>query len=114
MLRLITFAVVAILHVALIMFVAFRMETAIKSKEPVAGIMRLVELQEYIPPPPPERPPEEPQRNTQELIAAEIASVIAAEMIEVEEIHSPATKPAELNGVPIAVQFRYPVRFSLR
>jgi protein TonB len=25
-----------------------------------------------------------------------------------------ATSPAELNGVPVAVRFRYPIRFALR
>jgi len=65
--RFLTFAVVAILHVIVIMLVAFNIETIIAEPEPVAGVMKLVDVEERIPPPP-ERPPE-PRTNTIETIA---------------------------------------------
>ena len=67
------FAAVTILHIALIMFAGFRAELPVVVAEPVAGVMRLVSVQEELPPPlpplppssprvppPPERPPETP------------------------------------------------------
>jgi periplasmic protein TonB len=65
--RFITFAAVAILHILLIMLVAFNIETIIAVPEPVAGVMKLVDVEERIPPPP-ERPPE-PITNTMETVA---------------------------------------------
>jgi len=84
--RVIIFAGVTVLHIALILLVAFNIETAIKQPEPVAGVMKLVDLREEIPPPPP--PPEEPpvlQTTTQEPIAENV--------IETEEEPPPVTAP---------------------
>ena len=83
-LRLIIFAAVALLHAALILFVAFSMESVINLPEPVAGVMKLVDLEERIPPPPPPPPtrPPEPQTTTQE--------AIAETMIETDEVPPPA------------------------
>ena len=64
--RLIIFALVSIIHVLLILFVAFKMEITVKEAEPVAGVMKLVDVQEEIPP---ERPPDMPLTNTMETIA---------------------------------------------
>ena len=64
--RLITFAAVAALHIILLLLVAFNIETKISPAEPVAGVMRLFDLREQIPPP---LDPEEPVTNTRELIA---------------------------------------------
>ena len=64
--RLVSFAAVAVLHIMLLLFVAFRMEIAVKNEEPVAGVMKLVDVQEELPPPP---PPDIPYTNTQESIA---------------------------------------------
>jgi periplasmic protein TonB len=65
--RFLTFASVAILHILLIMLVAFNIETVIAVPEPVAGVMKLVDVEERIPPPP-ERPVE-PITNTIETVA---------------------------------------------
>jgi protein TonB len=84
--RVIIFAGVTVLHIALILLVAFNIETVIKEPEPVAGVMKLVDLQEEIPPPPP--PPEEPpvlQTTTQEPIAENV--------IETEEDPPPISAP---------------------
>ena len=63
--RLISFAAVAVVHIILLLLVAFRVEIAAKNEEPVAGVMKLVDVQEELPPP----PPDIPYTNTQESIA---------------------------------------------
>ena len=83
--RIIIYAAVTVLHIIIIMFVAFNIETIINIPEPVAGVMKLVDVEERIPPPP-ERPPEPPQPNvTQELIADTV--------IETDEIPPPVAAP---------------------
>ena len=82
--RVIIFAGVTVLHIALIFLVAFNIETVIKQPDPVAGVMKLVDLREEIPPPPPEEPPV-PQTTTQEPIAENV--------IETEEEPPPVTAP---------------------
>jgi len=67
--RLIIFIAVAILHVVLILNVAVQMHTVISQPEPVAGVMRLFDIDEAVPPPPPEEIPDTPQTNTEEAIA---------------------------------------------
>ena len=64
-LRTITFAVVAVLHVIIILLAVFEVETLINLPEPVAGVMKLVDVEERIP----ERPPETPFTNTLDTIA---------------------------------------------
>jgi periplasmic protein TonB len=91
--RFLTFAVVAILHLLLIMLVAFNIETIIAVPEPAAGVMKLVDVEERIPPPP-ERPPE-PITNTIE--------PIAETMIETDEPPPPPvvyTEPAPVVAPP--------------
>jgi protein TonB len=83
-LRVIIFAGVTVLHIMLILLVAFNIETVVKQPEPVAGVMKLVDLQEEIPPPPPEEPPV-PRTDTQEPIAENI--------IETDEEPPPVTAP---------------------
>ena len=67
--RLIIFISVAVLHIVLILTIAFRMETNVQTPEPVAGVMKLVDVEELLPPPPPEIIPETIQTNTEESIA---------------------------------------------
>jgi protein TonB len=81
-LRVLIFSVVAILHVLLIMLVAFNIETMIAEPEPVAGVMKLVDVEERIPPPP--EKPVEPVTDTIE--------TVAETMIETGEVPPP---PAE-------------------
>ena len=81
--RVIIFAGVTLLHIALILLVAFNIETIVKTPEPVAGVMKLVDLEEEIPPPP-EIPPI-PQSTTQESIAENV--------IETDEEPPPVTAP---------------------
>ena len=81
--RLFLFAGVAVLHIALILLVAFNIETIVRTPEPVAGVMKLVDLEEEIPPPP-ELPPI-PRTNTQESIAENV--------IETDEEPPPVTAP---------------------
>jgi len=77
--RFLTFTAVAILHVLIILLVAFNIETIIAVPEPVAGVMKLVDVEERIPPPP-ERPVE-PITNTME--------TVAETMIETDEAPPP-------------------------
>ena len=77
------FAGVAVLHITLILLVAFNIETIVKAPEPVAGVMKLVDLEEEIPPPP--EIPLIPQTNTQESIAENV--------IETDEEPPPYTAP---------------------
>ena len=71
--RLILFSLVALLHVIAILFVAFRMNAVANPPMPVAGVMRLVDVQEnynLLPPtPPPDINPVPPRSDTQEAIA---------------------------------------------
>ena len=62
------FAFVALLHIIIIVFVAFKMDTMVMPEEPAAGVMKLVDVQEDIPPPP-EKLPDTPYTNTMESIA---------------------------------------------
>ncbi|MDR3285035.1 MAG: energy transducer TonB [Treponema sp.] len=76
------FAGIALLHGALLFFVAFSVKTApLAVPEPMATVMKLMDFDEYTPlpppPPPPERPPD-PVTNTVE--------AIAETMIETDEI----------------------------
>jgi len=90
--RFLTFAVVAILHVLLIMLVAFNIETIIAVPEPVAGVMKLVDVEERILPPP-ERPVE-PITNTIE--------TVAETMIETDEPPPPPVLYTEDVPVPVS------------
>ena len=85
--RAIVFTAVAVIHVVVIMFMAFKIQTVINLPEPLAGVMKLVDVEERLPPPPPEKPPEEPQTNTQE--------AVAETMIETDEVPPPVTMPTE-------------------
>jgi len=92
--RFLTFAAVAILHVLLILLVAFNIETIIAVPEPVAGVMKLVDVVERIPPPP-ERPAE-PITNTIE--------TIAETMIETDEAPPPPVIYSEEAPSPSPVE----------
>ena len=87
--KLIYYLLVTALHVVVIVYVAFQMKMDIKTAEPVAGVMKLVDIQEYIPRPLPLPPqsardegPSDVPPNTQELIAQNI--------IETDETPPPA------------------------
>jgi protein TonB len=95
--RPICFTLVAILHVLLLLFVVFRMDTAIASPEPIAGVMKLVDVEEE-PPPPPVRPPDLPQANTNE--------AVAETMVETDETPPPVTIPYQ-PVIPIPEQIDY-------
>jgi protein TonB len=83
-LRLITFAFVAALHLIIIFFVAFTIKTVVSIPEPVAGVMKLVDVEERLPP---EQPPD-PRTNTDE--------AVAETMIETDEVvvQRPSTQSA--------------------
>ena len=76
--KLISYILVTALHIIVIVFVAFQMKTTVNPAEPVAGVMKLVDVQEDIPlalpqslPLPPQLPEGDPDLppDTQELIA---------------------------------------------
>lgn len=81
-------AAVGVLHITLLLFLVFRVETKRISEEPPAGVMKLVDLREYIPPPPPpppEPPPETPIVDTEE--------PIAERLVESDEAPAPKNIP---------------------
>ena len=90
--RAISFAVVALLHILVLLLVAFDVEINFTLPEPVTGVMRLVDVEERIPDPPPP-PPEIPHTNTRESIAET--------MIEVEEVPEEIYEPVESVPVPV-------------
>jgi protein TonB len=98
--RIVSFAAVAVLHLTLLLFVVFNVKIGVVSEEPIAGVMKLVDVQEHIPPPPPpERPPPEiPETNTQD--------AIAETMIETDEI-PPSVIYEYTPVVPIPEQIEY-------
>jgi len=95
--RLIVFVVVAILHITLILFGSFRIEAAAKTVEPVAGVMRLVDVREEAPLPP-ERPPEILQATNE---------AIAETMIETGEISPPVTSLVPVQNYVVTEQIEY-------
>jgi len=68
MVRPLIFTIVTLLHIIIIVFVAFNMDAVILPEEPPAGVMKLVDIEEDIPPPP-EKLPDTPFTNTMESIA---------------------------------------------
>ena len=92
--RVIIFAAVSLLHVLLIFFVAFKMETVVREAEPVAWVMKLVDVQEELPPP--KRPVDLPQTTTTESIAET--------MIPTEEPPPPVVIP-QSNTVPEQIEY---------
>jgi protein TonB len=81
--RVFIFIGVTVLHIALILLVAFNIETIVKQPEPSAGVMKLVDLQEIIPPPP-EEPP---------VLRSTTQEPIAETIIETDEEPPPWTTP---------------------
>jgi protein TonB len=80
--RFFIFLFAALLHVALLVFVAFRMETAEKEEEVSARVMKLVDVTEETPPPPPPPPPRErPPEVFQNTVEA-----VAETMVETDEV----------------------------
>jgi periplasmic protein TonB len=92
--RVLTFAAVAIVHILLILLVAFNIETFIAVPEPVAGVMKLVDVEERILPPPVR--PAEPITNTIE--------TVAETMIETDEPPPPAVIYTEDAPAPSPVE----------
>jgi len=91
--KIISFFLAALLHIVLIMFVAFRAETTRRPPEPSALVMRLVDLREYIPPPP-EVLVETGEAHTHDLIAAII--------IELEELPPSVSEPVNVPLSPVS------------
>ena len=72
--RIIVFAAVAIIHILLILFVAVKIETVVALPEPVAGVMKLMDLQEKSLPP--EKAPEAPPTETQPALAETVIETL--------------------------------------
>ena len=88
-----------LLHALFIFFLAFNTEAIAISAEPVQ-IMRLMDIEEYVPlpPPPPPPPPEavEPQQNIVEAIAENMIETdnVPEDQIVVDFIAAPVSQPA--------------------
>ena len=83
--RLASFAIVAALHITLLLIVVFNVKVDTAKEEPIAGVMKLVDIQEYIPPPPP--PPEKPPPEITQGITQD---AIAENVIETDDPPPPA------------------------
>jgi protein TonB len=96
--RLVFFFAALGIHVALLFFLVFKMTTPEAVSEPAAGVMKLLDIQEFTPPPPPpppERPPELAQ-NTVEAIAETMVEtdVIPDDLVIVDSLLPPVQPPA--------------------
>jgi protein TonB len=80
--RLALFLLVAALHGFLIFFLVFHLETTGETREPDAKIMKLVDIQEEVPPPPLPPPPLPPPPVPQQ----QIVEAIAETMVETDEV----------------------------
>jgi protein TonB len=89
--RLAVFPAVAILHVFLIFFLVFTMDTLASEAEPVADIMKLVDVQEEAPPPPP--PDEEPPPSEQNTVEAVAANMKAVDEVPPQTVVSSVPRP---------------------
>jgi protein TonB len=90
--RLISFAVAALAHVLLLLFLIFDIEIAEILPDPPVTVLKLADIQEYAPPPPPPPPSVAP------VTAPSTIETIAEEMIEVDELEpevAVAAAPAE-------------------
>jgi protein TonB len=100
--RLAVFPVVALLHVFLIFFLVFTMNTIASEVEPVADIMKLVDVQEETPPPPPpeeEVPPSE--QNTVEAVATNMKAVDEVpQQTVVSSVPRPVVQTQEIEYLP--------------
>ena len=79
-LKLICYILVAVLHIIIIVYVAFRMDIVSNAAEQLAGVMKLVDVEEDIP-----LPPEEVSE-----IIPETQELFAENIIETDEIPPPA------------------------
>jgi protein TonB len=77
--RLVSFAIAALAHILLLLFLIFDVEIAQIIPDPPVTVMKLADIQEYAPPPPP--PPVAAPTT-----ALSTAETIAEEIIEVDEL----------------------------
>ena len=88
--------VVTIIHILVIVYVSFNVDTVLFPEEPNAGVMKLVDVEEEIPPP--ENIPDTPFTNTMEAIAE---SMIEADVITPPILYSaPARAETEIEYLP--------------
>jgi protein TonB len=80
--RVFVFLFTVLLHVLLLVFAAFRVETTETAEEVPANVMKLVDVREETPPPPPPPPPrEQPPEIFQNTVEA-----VAETMVETDEV----------------------------
>ena len=88
--------VVTIIHILVIVYVSFNVDTVLFPEEPNAGVMKLVDVEEEIPPP--EKIPDTPFTNTMEAIAE---SMIEADVITPPILYSaPPRAETEIEYLP--------------
>ena len=89
--KLITFALVAVLHVFVIVYVAFRMDIKVNSPAPVAGVMKLFDVDEEMPlllaAAPPSPPPLSEENSDMPPLEQEL---IAENLVETDETPPPS------------------------
>ncbi|MDR1326158.1 MAG: energy transducer TonB [Treponema sp.] len=100
--KLAVFPAVAILHVCLIFFLVFTMNTIAGEAEPVADIMKLVDVQEETPPaPPPQEAAPPSEQNTVEAVAANMKAVdVVPQQTVVSSVSRPVVETQEIEYLP--------------
>jgi protein TonB len=118
-LRLVIFPLVAALHIALIFFLVFTMNTIAAEAEPVADVMKLVDVMEETPPPPPPPPKEPPppvEQNTVEAIAVNMKAVeeVPPQVVVTAPLPAQPQEPEYLPVHKISVRPVFPEKDILR
>ena len=88
------FILVAVLHVIIIIFVAFNVDSVAMPEEPAAGVMKLVDVEEDIPPP--EKLPD---------VYTNTLDSVAESMIETEVVTPPIVGYAPVRTVPETIDY---------
>jgi len=75
------FTIVALGHLILLFYFRINVKSSLEEAEPVAQVMKLVDVEEYIPPPPPPPEPVEPE----EKIVVSDQPAVSEKILEVEQ-----------------------------
>jgi protein TonB len=105
------FPLVAALHVILIFFLVFTMNTVAMEAEPIAEVMKLVDVaEETLPPPPLKEPPPPVEQNTIEAIAVNMRAVdeVPPQVVVTAPIPAQPQEPEYLPAHKISIRPIFP------
>jgi len=88
------FAVVGLVHLVLILYFRFSLPETAQEAEPSAEVFKLVDVQEYVPPPPPKpEPVKEVVEVSEQPTASETIIEVEEEVVEVEQAPPVSREP---------------------